>query len=82
MREDVPTVFKTNFAAALLQAGNVDGCLGVLAEVGEGHAAIDNLKAAIDRWKKSLTLWEKIRWYMGDPPDRPVVLDFPPGDLE
>jgi len=82
LREDVPAVFKTNFAVALLEAGNVAGCLSALADVREEHPAVGKLKAAIQRWKESLTLWERINWYMGGQPDRPVALDFPPGDLE
>jgi hypothetical protein len=83
LRTDVPAVFKTKYAAALLAADNVGGCLSVLAEVREEeHPAIGKLKAAIRRWRGSLTLWQKLNWYLGGQPDLPVVLDFPPGDLE
>jgi hypothetical protein len=82
MREDVPAVFKTNFAVALLKAGNTAGCLSALADVRVEHAAVGRIASAIEKFKKSLTLWEKLNWYMGVPPDRPVALDFPPGDLE
>lgn len=40
------------------------------------------LHSTIARWKSSLTLWQKLNWYLGGQPDKPVVLDFPPGDLE
>lgn len=83
LRSDVPAVFKTNFAVALLKADNMGGCLSALAEVREEeHPAVGRLQAAIERWKRSLTFWERINWYMGGQPDRPVVFDFPPGDLE
>jgi hypothetical protein len=82
MREDVPTVFKTNFAVALLKNGSMNGCLSTLAGIKEEDSAVAKLKAAIQRWKESLSLWEKINWYMGGQPDRQVVLDFPAGDLE
>jgi hypothetical protein len=81
LRSDVPAVFKANFAVALLKADNLGGCLSVLDEVRE-DPAVGKLRGAIDRWKMSLTLWERLNWYMGGHPDRPVVLDFPPGDLE
>ena len=83
LRNDVPAVFKTNYATALLAADNMGGCLSVLAEVREEeHLAIGKLRVAIQRWKESLTLWQKINWYLGGQPDRPVALDFPLGDLE
>jgi hypothetical protein len=83
LRSDVPAVFKTNFAVALLMADNMGGCLSALAEVKEEeHPAVGKLTAAIERWKKSLTLWARLNWYIGGQPDRPVVLDFQPGDLE
>jgi hypothetical protein len=81
LRSDVPAVFKTNYATALLLAENMGGCLSVLAEVRDEHPAVGKLKAAIQRWKEGMTLWQKINWYMGGQPDRPVALDFPPGDL-
>lgn len=82
MRVDAPTVFKTNYAAALLASGNVSGCLSALGEIGEEHSAIGDLQGAIQRWKKSMPLWKRIGWYLGGDPDRPVVLDFPLGHLE
>jgi hypothetical protein len=83
LRTDVPAVFKTNYATALLAADNMAGYLSVLAELREEeHPAIEKLRAAIRRWKESLTLWQRITWYMGGQPNRPLVLDFPLGDLE
>jgi hypothetical protein len=83
VRGDVPAVFKTNFAAALLLSGNLSGCVSVLEEVGrDAHPAVGRLQAAIKRWKRSLTFWQKANWYLGGQPEIPVALDFPPGDLE
>jgi hypothetical protein len=82
VRDDVPTVFKTNFATALLASGNLSGCLRVLTEIhAEQDPAVRRLRAAIRGWEGSLSTWEKVRWFLGGQPDRPVVLDFPPGDL-
>lgn len=82
LRNDVPAAFKTNYATALLLADNMGGCLSVLAQVKEEeHPAVGRLRSAIRHWKEGLTLWQKISWYLGAQPDRPVMLDFPPGDL-
>ena len=82
-RKVIPPVFKTNFATALLAENNLPGCLGVLQELRDGrHPAVQKLWAAIARWKGGLTLWQKVNWYLGGQPDRPVALDFSLGDLE
>ena len=83
LRDDVPVVFKANYAAALFASGNVAGGRGVLAEMrGEEHPAVEKLRAAARRWAAGLTLWQKVSWFLGGQPDRPFVLDGPPGDLE
>jgi hypothetical protein len=82
LRRDVPTVFKINYATALLAADNITGCVRVLAEIEEeGHPAVQQLRAVIRRWKGSLSLWQKVQWFLGDQPARPLVLDFTLGDL-
>ena len=82
LRLDVPVVFKTNFAVALLMDNNLSGCLSALAEIKEVHPAVEKLTQAIERWRKNLNLWQRFNWYMGAQPNQPVVLVFPPGDLE
>lgn len=82
LRQDAPTVFKTNYAAALLAADNMAGCLSVLADIKEESPAVKRIREAIQRWKASLTLGQKIQWYLGGQPDRPLVPDFALGDLE
>ena len=83
LRSDVPVVFKTNFAISLLMLDNLGGCLSILAELQEDeHPAVGRLKRAVQRWKQGLSWWEKMRWYLGGQIAQPVVLDFPPGDLE
>jgi hypothetical protein len=84
LRPDVAPVFETNFATALLLAGNVAGCLSVLQEIDrEDDPGVVRLRAAIARWKRSLT-WLERCWFAlsREAPNRPVVLDFPPGDLD
>jgi hypothetical protein len=82
LRDDVPTVFKTNYATSLLVAGNLGGCLSVLSNLrDEDDPCVERLKSAIGRWKEGLTFWQKVNWCLGGQPERPVTLDFPPGDL-
>jgi hypothetical protein len=82
LREDVPVVFKTNFATALLAGGNLAGCLRILDEIhDEQDPAVRRIRAAVERWQDGLSFWEKVRWALGGDPPRPVVLAFPPGDL-
>lgn len=83
LRKDVPAVFKTNYAVALLLSDNMSGCLSALAEVNEdAHPAVGRLKAAFRQWKDGLTFWQRMNWYMGGQPAHAVDLSFPPGDLE
>lgn len=83
LRDDVPLVFKTNYAAAQLANGNVTMCLDALAQIrDESNPAVQKLRAAIRQWSAGLTFWQKINWWLGGQPDRPVVLNFPVGDLE
>jgi hypothetical protein len=83
LKSDAPTVFKTNYAVALLASGNLAGCLSVLHEIDEEEDfTVQRLRAAIQRWKRSLSLWERLRWFFGDEPQRQITLDFPLGDLE
>ena len=84
MRPGVPTVYKTNFATALLLAGNVSGCQQTLDEMAEEqHPTVQRLRTAIQRWQKSLSLWQKINWRVGgiEPGNRPATIDFTPGEL-
>ena len=83
LRSDIPIVFKSNFATALIQDGNIPGCLNALGNcTATDHPAVGRLRMAIAEWKKGLTLWQRFNWFTGIQPDVPVVLNFPPGDLE
>jgi hypothetical protein len=83
LRVDAPTVFKTNFTTALLAYNNLGGCLKVLHEINnEENPLVQQLRAAIQRFKVSLSLWTRLQWRMGIPPDGPIAMDFPLGNLE
>lgn len=83
LRSDVPVVYKTNYATALLRNGNVSGCVSILDEIlDEQNQAVQKLRAAIRKWHSGLTFWGKLAWRLGSEPAEPIVLDFAPGDLE
>jgi hypothetical protein len=81
-RSDVPAVFLTNFATALLMIDNVSGCESALGAIPDQQApGIQRLRTAIRKWKAGLSFWQKMRWYWGDTLAHPVKLDFPPGEI-
>jgi hypothetical protein len=83
LRTDLPTVFLTNYATALLLADNLSGCLRTLDEIRDSHhPAVQRLQGAVRRWREGLTFWQRLRWRFGGEPDRAVALDYPPGNLE
>src|SRR5262245_42438631 len=56
LRDDVPVVWKTNFATALLMAKNLAGCLAALAEIKDHHHPhVAKIRAAVERWKAGLS---------------------------
>ncbi|HUG66406.1 MAG TPA: hypothetical protein VMM76_01565 [Pirellulaceae bacterium] len=84
-RPDAPNLFKRNFATALLLAGHPSGCLELLAEMrDEGHPRVQQLRAAIKRWEKTLSFFQWLNWRTGwiEPTNRPITIDFVPGELE
>ena len=77
-----PIVFRTNYATALLLTGNVMVGQSILAQIEDKqHPAVVKLRSAIKQWKKSLGLFRRLLVPVGIYPDRPVTMDFPPGDL-
>jgi hypothetical protein len=79
---EAPTVFKTNFATALVRAHAVSRCVKVLNKIGdEQNATVQKLRAAIKRWEESLTFWQRLQWHLGIRPKRRVVLGWKLGDL-
>lgn len=85
MRADLPMVYKTNYATALLLGGHPSGCDEVLAEIhDESNASVKRLRAAIKKWVSSLSLWQKLNWRFGrlQPRNCQVTIDFVPGEFE
>ncbi|WP_149112112.1 hypothetical protein [Limnoglobus roseus] len=82
LRADVPMVFKTNLATALLVGGNADEFLNTLDKLGgEDHPSARQLRATAARWKKSLSAWQRFWWNIGGVAPRRPRLDGPLGDL-
>ena len=83
-RPDVPNLVRRNFATALLLAGQPAGCLELLGEMKDDkHARVVQLRAAVKRWEKTLSLLEWMNWRSGwiAPENRPVAIDFVPGEF-
>jgi hypothetical protein len=82
IRNDVPTIFRTNYATALLADGNLAGCIAVLAEIRDEHnPGVKRLREAIRRWEQGLGFWRRLNWLLGSQPDEPVTLAPPLGDV-
>lgn len=84
-RLEAPSIYRRNFATALLLSGHPSGCLELLAEMrDEGHPRVQQLRAAIKSWEKTLSFFQWINWRTGwiEPANRPVTIDFIPGEIE
>jgi hypothetical protein len=83
LRGDVPTVFKVNFAAALIADDNLSGGLRALGELGDDpHPAAQEARESVRRWEASMTFWQSVWWWVAGTPPWPLMLSFPPGRLE
>ncbi len=82
LRSDLPTIYRANYATALLMQGEVAGCISVLNELNDDqHPSVQRLRDAIAKWKKTLSFGKRLNWVLGIPPVEPVPIDFIPGDL-
>lgn len=84
MKPDLPTAFKLNYATALLLDGRPSGCLAMLSEINQSdHPTVIRLRTAIEAWERTLDWWPWLNWKLGriDPYDKPVRIDFPPGEF-
>lgn len=80
--QDVPDVFKANFAVALALDGNVSGALRMLTEARvESHPVACELRAAVRAWETRMSLWQSVVWWLGGSPPTPFTMETPPGRL-
>jgi Flp pilus assembly protein TadD len=83
LRQDLPVVYKTNYAISLLLSGHPAGAIEILKELSEvDHPRVQKLRSAIGGWKSQLNIFQKLGLALGVEPKRPVQLEFAPGDLE
>ncbi|MCU0961510.1 MAG: tetratricopeptide repeat protein [Pirellulaceae bacterium] len=85
VRPDVPTVYITNYATALLLQGHPSGCQDVLASLTDlSHPTRQKLLGAINAWSASLGFWQRLNWRFGriEPGECHIPIDFVPGDLD
>ncbi|MEN6309587.1 MAG: hypothetical protein ABFD91_17705 [Anaerohalosphaeraceae bacterium] len=83
IKSGVADTTKLNLAAAMLLAGRVEGGLSVLNEVNHDLPMKKQLENAIQIWKKQQSIGSKILMALGVyPTQKPVILDFPPGQIE
>lgn len=77
-----PTVFKTNYATAILLGKHVDGCRSVLSQIeDQQHPAVLKIHNAIEHWRRTLGRVRRFFIPLLGMPDAVVPLAFPPGDL-
>jgi hypothetical protein len=77
-----PVTYHTNFVTAMFLSGNHVAGLGVLGQIRDRrHPSVARLQAALKTWKKGLGLLQRLGCAVNAYPQKPVTVDFPPGDL-
>jgi len=81
--EDVPPLYRANFATAMLLTNRIGAGMYVLEHMNpdEYHPYADRLLAAVRQWKNNLSLIERIGCAVGWYPKKPPTLDFPLGEM-
>jgi hypothetical protein len=83
MRTDASDITKLNLVTALLMIGNIDGALEILNSAEHTTPMGENLKKAVRRWKNQQSIVSRMGMFLGIyPSNKPVKLDFPPGQIE
>ena len=85
VRSDLPTVYLTNLATALLLTGRPSSCLALLHEIeNESHPTVVALRKEIHQWQSTLTFNERLNWWFGrlDPPHCRIAIHFIPGEFD
>lgn len=82
MKADLPVIYRTNFATALLLANLPGGVRETLSGVKEkDHPSVLRLQNSLDVWQKRLSWWQPFNWKFGVAPAVPITIDFEPGDF-
>ena len=79
---DTPVLYQINFATAMLLSNHKEGAFDILNKLNEKECTqVGKLKDAIRQWLKSLSFIEKCIYYIGLYPDKPIKIDFTPGEI-
>ncbi|HUT30568.1 MAG TPA: hypothetical protein VMX13_12310 [Sedimentisphaerales bacterium] len=82
MSFDAPVLYQINFARAMLLSDRKEGDFSILNKLDEKvHPQIAKLKDAIRQSVKRLNFIEKCCYHIGLYPNKPVTIDFSPGEL-
>ena len=84
-RADVPSLYKRNFATALLMSGLPAGCLSVIRTLPDAtHPRCQEIEADVRAWARSLPFWKRWDWRLNqvEPKNAVIPLSFVPGELE
>ncbi len=85
VRPEMPTIYKVNFATALLLDGHPAGCQEVLADTRDpSHPSVIRLQHALKQWENQLPLLKRWMWRLGsiEPNAAPAKLEFPAGEFD
>lgn len=79
---ELPEKIPLNLATAFLMVGNLEGATSVLNQSNENSPRVRALWSAIKKWRRQQSLLLQLGILLGSwPYDRPVPLDFPPGEV-
>ena len=83
MDESLPLAYRLNFATGLLMTAHVAGAKELLTTIprGQDSPMVPKLREAVRQWMRGLPVAWKLLALLGIYPGKPVVLDFPPGEL-
>lgn len=82
LRPQLPIVFATNYATALLLDQNVEGALVVLRQVADdAHPTVQRLREHVRLWRAGLSLLDRVRFKMYGIVGRPLAAPDPVGEL-
>jgi hypothetical protein len=70
-----------NYATTQLLCGDIRGARRTLDLFWDQRdRSISRLQAANAAWERSLSVGERLKWNFGGEVDKPITLDFPPGE--
>ena len=79
---DTPVLYKINFATVMILANHKDAAFSILTRLNKKeHPDITRLKEAVSQWVKTLSFFEKILYKIGSYSNKPILIDFLPGEV-